>query len=179
MIINAFSCVGRSYQEVRNVSISLATLIGFIFILSVQNPLLVLYLWLFSLGLAIGVFILQRYVTPPSIWIFGFLFNLKYDPYNIKPVPIVKYVQCPVCEKQNCRRHEVKVKSDKVWKGVEIPHKIDEKLEEFCQLLLENYIFHWYYPISENTDFVYDVKCLFRYVIASLIRIGMQLDIGT
>ncbi|KAL5251662.1 hypothetical protein ACHWQZ_G017140 [Mnemiopsis leidyi] len=178
MIINALTSVGRSYEETRNVTITLATLIGLIFIVSVQNPVFVLYLWLFSGGMAIGVFVLQRYVTPPSIWIFGYLFKLKYTPYRISPVPTVKYVQCPICDKQNCRRHEVQVKSDQIWKGIMIPEKIDEKIEEFCQLLLVHHIYYWYHPISQNTDFLHDVRCIFRFIAASLIRICMQLDIG-
>lgn len=178
MIINALTSVGRSYEETRNVTITLATLIGLVFIVSVQNPVFVLYLWLFSGGMAIGVFVLQRYVTPPSIWIFGYLFKLKYTPYRIAPVPSVKYVQCPICDKQNCRRHEVQVKSDQIWQGIMIPEKIDEKIEEFCQLLLVHHIYYWYHPISKNTDFLHDVRCIFRFITASLIRICMQLDIG-
>ena len=178
MIINALTSVGRSYEETRNVTITLATLIGLIFIVSVQKPVFVLYLWLFSGGMAIGVFVLQRYVTPPSIWIFGYLFKLKYRPCKISPVPSVRYVQCPVCDKQNCRRHEVKVKSDQIWKGIMIPEKIDEKVEEFCQLLLVHYIYYWYHPISKNNDFLHDIRCNFRFIAASLIRICMQLDIG-
>ena len=178
MIINALASVGRSYEDTRNVTIALSTLIGFVFIASVQNPVFVLYLWIFSGGMAIGVFVMQRYVTPPSLWIFGFLLKLKFHPYDISPVPTVKYVQCPVCDKQNCRRHEVKVKSDQVWKGIMLPEKIDEKIEEFCQLILVHFIYFWYHPISKNSDFLHDVRCIFRYVVASLVRITMQLNIG-
>lgn len=178
MIINIFTSVGRTYEETRNVAISLATLIVFIFVISVQKPIFVLYLWLFSGGLAVGVFILQRFVTPPSIWIFNFLLKLKYRPYNILPVPSVNYVQCPVCDKQNCKRHEVSVKSDDIWKGIMVPEKVDEKLEEFCQLLLVHYIYYWYHPISKNSDFLHDVRCIFRHITSAIVRVVLQLDIG-
>ena len=178
MIINALASVGRSYEETRNVTITLATLIGVVFVVTVQYPVFVFYLWLFSGGMAVGVFVLQRYVTPPSLWIFGFLLKLKYKPYAIEPVPLVKYVQCPVCEKQNCKRHEVRVKSDEIWKGIKLPEKVDERLEEFCQLILVHFVYFWYHPISKNEDFLHDLRCLIRFVVASIIRIAMDLDIG-
>ena len=178
MLINALTSVGRSYEETRNVTIALSTFIILIFIVSVDCPLFVLYLWLCTAGMAIGVFFLQRYVTPPSFWIFEYLLKLKYKPYTIYPVPNVKYVQCPVCDKQNCRRHEVQVKSDQIWKGVMMPKLVDEKIEEFCQLILVHFIYFWYHPISKNSDFLHDLRCNFRYVAASLVRILTQLDLG-
>ena len=121
---------------------------------------------------------MQRYVAPPSFWIFGFLLKLKYKPYKIGPHQTVKFAQCPVCEKTNCRRHDVKVKSDTVWKGIELPKNVDDKIEEFCDLILINYIHFWYYPISKDQDLIHEIKCLFRYITASLIRIAIELDVG-
>lgn len=178
MIINAFTSVGKPYTETRNVAIAFSSLFGLILIGAAQHYVFILYLWLFVGGIAIGLFILQKYITPPSLWIFGYLLKLKFIPYDISPVPTVKYVQCPVCDKQNCQRHEVQVKSDQIWNGIMIPKKVDEKIEEFCQLLLVHYIHNWYHPISKNSEFLHDVRCIFRFIVASLIRIITKLDFG-
>ena len=178
MIINAFTSVGKPYTETRNVAIALSSLIGLILIGSGQNYVFVLYLLLFVGGIAVGVYVLQRYVTPPSFWIFGYLLKLRYNPYDISPVPTIKYVQCPVCDKHNCQRHEVQIKSHHIWNGIMLSKKVDEKIAEFCELLIVHYILTWYHPISRNSEFLHEIRCIFRFIVAALIRITMQLDFG-
>ena len=179
MIINALSSVGRSHDETRNVGIAFSTLFCVILVVFSHNITLVLYLILLSFGLGVGLYLFQYYSSPPSFWVFGQLLKLKHSPYLVSARSRVKSQQCNICDKQNCKRHDgnPKLGSD-LHKTIMVPALIDEKIEEFCQLLMVHYIYSWYQDISKNSDFLYDVRCIFQHVAASITRILYQLDIG-
>ena len=178
MLINALSSVDRPFKETRNVAITFTTLLGLLLVVLSDNLLVILYLILFSCGLAAGLFLFLRYTSPPSVWIFQHIFKLRYNPYHINSASSGNTSQCPVCDKPQCQRHEVYLKSNKTWKGIQLSPAVDVKIEEFCQLLMIHYINSWYHPISKNSDFLHDVRSIFRHVAGSIVRILLHLDIG-
>ncbi|CAF0935974.1 unnamed protein product [Adineta steineri] len=64
------------------------------------------------------------------------------------------------------------------WVHLMMSKRLDAAIDEFCCLCLRDYIYPWLSTITHDDSFVYEVKYLFRYLLASVIRHLHKVDIN-
>lgn len=100
-----------------------------------------------------------------------------------QPLPGLKHSRrCGVCGNRKCKRHrpELSVQVLKPWTGFMVPSEIDQLLEEMFSLTFQEYILSWYNAlISHDEAFLQEIKISLRYMLATLVKRVLQVDLVT
>ena len=56
------------------------------------------------------------------------------------------------------------------FSGFMVPEEVDERLEDFFERLLHEFIYFWYREISYDEDFVQEIRHVLRHAVAILTK---------
>ncbi|CAB4021374.1 Hypothetical predicted protein, partial [Paramuricea clavata] len=89
---------------------------------------------------------------------------------------------CSVCQKLKCQRHRPETSDIDLepWRNLKLNKAIDAAIEQFLDLLLENYVYHWYREkLSSDERFVDELRTTLRFMFAVIYRRLKKIDVPT
>lgn len=86
---------------------------------------------------------------------------------------------CTSCGRENCRRHkpEPNVLALRPWLTIRVPEKVNMALEEFFNLVLQEFISSWYSVLSKDEEFSDEIRKSLRFIVSVLLRRLERVDI--
>ncbi|CAH1955882.1 unnamed protein product [Acanthoscelides obtectus] len=84
---------------------------------------------------------------------------------------------CSICDNLSCRRHQQNA-SVTPWKHLHISKELNSAVEDFYEQILENFVKSWYTPLTDDTDFINELRYCFRYAVASVVNRILELDVA-
>ncbi|KAL4225712.1 Sorting nexin-14 [Mactra antiquata] len=86
---------------------------------------------------------------------------------------------CTVCGQRRCPRHrpELNILAFQPWTGLEIRQSVDEALEEFLNIVLNEFVYTWYKDLSEDEEFVDELRTSIRFLFSVLLRRIKKVDV--
>ncbi|XP_012936262.1 sorting nexin-14 isoform X1 [Aplysia californica] len=132
--------------------------------------------WAFAGGLVLA----YSFLSPDSV-----LPNLL-PPYSRKSrkyleddeLTLMKTV-CTVCGLKRCPRHrpELNILAFQPWTNLDIRQKVDEALDELFTIVLKEYVYTWYRDLSEDEEFVDELRTNFRFLASVMFRRMKKVDV--
>nr|CAB3266455.1 sorting nexin-14-like [Phallusia mammillata] len=134
-----------------------------------------LLFWAFFAGVALCVIILRPGYEIPNL----LLSFYKQNQMSIFQSGALKPSTCTVCGKEDCERQkpEDQFEVSQPWIDIKVNEKVDKAVTEFLEILIERHIRNWYKDLSENEDFIHELKCCLRHCLAVLYRRINKIDL--
>ncbi|XP_013383349.1 sorting nexin-14 isoform X2 [Lingula anatina] len=128
--------------------------------------------WCFIAGIIPMYFILSPGALLPNLMYFHT--RKKKEPEVIK-----MHKACPVCGEDTCERHrpELNIVVNQPWTELKIPRKVDSAIEQFLNLVLENFVYTWYRDLSQDEAFVDELRTSLRFIVAVFLRRLKKVDL--
>ncbi|GAB1606612.1 sorting nexin-14-like isoform X2 [Argonauta hians] len=135
---------------------------------------LFLLLWSFVFGVVIAYFTLSKDSLLPN-----FLFLCNRSPVGDEEELSLMKTLCPVCGQKKCPRHrpELNILAFQPWSGITIPHSVDKAIGELLDLVFKEFIYSWFKDLSEDEEFVQELRNSIRFLAAVLLRRAKRIDI--
>lgn len=136
---------------------------------------LLLAAWCFVMGVVVAYSCFSPDTVLPSL--------LPYSRIRKKrrvddELSLMKTV-CQVCGQKKCPRHrpELNILAFQPWTNLEVPQKVDEALEEFISIVLKEYIYTWYKDLSQDEEFVDELRTNIRFLASVFFRRLKKIDL--
>jgi len=149
-----------------------------LFFISISVLDIMLLFWSFFAGVAISIYIFR-----PSRELHNLLPSISVFKTKIKPQVLTSQKisnKCFVCGKANCVRQKPEKESENLqpWIGIEVTEEVNCAIEEFINILLERHVNKWYKNLSDDVEFITELKCSLRYCFAVIYRRLSKIDIA-
>ncbi|XP_028417389.1 sorting nexin-14-like isoform X2 [Dendronephthya gigantea] len=157
-------------------------IIGSFFTLLILSCLLFRYfslltcLWAVLVGSIVAYVVICHVPLFPSLL---FLYKPRKKPGDNQSTALNI---CSVCQMLKCQRHRSEISNVDLepWRNLTLNKAIDTAIEEFLDLLLENYVYHWYREkMSSDERFVDELRTTLRFIFAVIYRRLKKIDIPT
>ncbi|XP_046854621.1 sorting nexin-14-like isoform X2 [Xenia sp. Carnegie-2017] len=156
-------------------------IIGSFFTLLIISCLMLRYLsmltclWALLVGSGLAYVILINFPFVPSFWFFQ---KLRNKPKQISDN--ISMARCSVCQKFKCQRHRQEISEFDLepWRNLKMNKAIDDAIEEFLDLLLENYVYYWYREkLSSDERLVDELRKSLRHIFSVVYRRLIKVDV--
>ncbi|XP_059174499.1 sorting nexin-14-like isoform X2 [Physella acuta] len=125
--------------------------------------------WAFILGVIFAYSLLSPdYVLPNLLPIYIRKSKHKSEEDELTLMKTV----CTVCGLRKCPRHrpELNILAFQPWTNLDIHHSVDIALDEFFSIVLKEYVYTWYSDLSEDEEFVDELRTNFRFLASVMFR---------
>ncbi|XP_033103717.1 sorting nexin-14-like isoform X2 [Anneissia japonica] len=173
---NARFILELSKQHSSFTAASVSLLVLSIILYSYLHILLVAWAFLAGVG---SFYIIFNYVSVVPNIIVAFERKKKVPRGNqSKKTP--RHV-CTVCSDNECCRHRyfVDISSTQPWTDVYIPERVDKALSELFELILKDFVYSWYKDVSQDEEFVNELRSGIRFMAAVLLKRIQEVDLPT
>ncbi|XP_046401263.1 sorting nexin-14-like isoform X2 [Ischnura elegans] len=111
-----------------------------------------------------------------------FLHALGYSAPKLYelPCPLTPTLAfCSVCGDGKCKRHRPAIPpfASQPWLGLDVPLEVDKALEDFLNQALNQFIYSWYEDLSQDEDFVQELRTSVRHAICIFLRRLLKVNI--
>ncbi|XP_072378466.1 sorting nexin-14-like isoform X1 [Diabrotica undecimpunctata] len=137
---------------------------------SLVGALVIYVSYLFGFTVA---WFLVKYKTKTTIYLQR-LINFYRDRYNVKKT--LKQ-SCSICDDLSCRRHQ-QTRSITPWKHIYITTELNNTIEHFYERIISTFISSWYDQLTDDKDFINELRYCFRFSTATIVNRLLELDIG-
>ncbi|XP_025108729.1 sorting nexin-14-like isoform X2 [Pomacea canaliculata] len=131
--------------------------------------------WCFVMGIIVSYSFFSHDTVLPSL--------LKYSRSRKKrnlddELSLMKTV-CRVCGQKKCPRHrpELNILAFQPWTNLEVPQRVDEAVEEFLNIIFKEFVYIWYKDLSQDEEFVDELRTNMRFLASVLLRRMKKIDI--
>lgn len=138
-----------------------------------------LLVWSFVIGVTVSYFFLSPDFLLPSLLP---LFNIKRlrrsGADGVDEFTLMKTI-CTVCGQRKCPRHrpELNILAFQPWTSLEIRQSVDSAFEEFLNIVLKEFVYTWYNNLSEDGEFVDELRTSIRFLFSVLLRRAKKIDV--
>lgn len=88
-------------------------------------------------------------------------------------------LECDVCGYEKCPRHNRNVLIPEPWKGFLIEESLDEAVDKFFSHILDTFVSNWYTQITQDEEFILNIKTNLRDALCRLLIRAKELDAPT
>lgn len=136
---------------------------------------LFLLVWSLIFGIVVAFSVLSKDSLLPNIL---FMYTRKYKNVKEDELSIMK-AMCTVCGQRKCPRHrpELNILAFQPWNGLDIPETVDKSLGRLLDLVFKEFIYSWFKDLSEDEEFVDELRTNIRFIAAVLLRRAKKIDI--
>ncbi|KAJ8299813.1 hypothetical protein KUTeg_023873 [Tegillarca granosa] len=132
--------------------------------------------WSFLLGIVVAYSLLSSDAVVPNL-----LFMYKKEKQTTSgddELTLMKTI-CTVCGQRKCPRHrpELNILAFQPWTNLSVTKRVDEAVEEFLNIVLNDYVYTWYRDLSSNEEFMDELKISIRFFAAVMLRRAKKVDI--
>ncbi|BFZ02791.1 hypothetical protein BsWGS_05830 [Bradybaena similaris] len=152
-------------------------------VLLIANLLLfdILHIFLIFWAFIAGMVLANSFLSPETV-----LPNLlpmytrksKHKSTENDELTLMKSV-CTVCGLRKCPRHrpELNILAFQPWTSLDIRQKVDAALDEFLTIVLKDHVYSWWRDLSEDEEFVDELRINFRFLASVLLRRMKKVDV--
>ncbi|CAL1530450.1 unnamed protein product [Lymnaea stagnalis] len=136
-----------------------------------------LIFWMFIAGIIFAYSLLSpTSVLPNLLPIFSK--SSKHKNIEDDELTLMKTV-CTVCGLRKCPRHrpELNILAFQPWTNLDIHQKVDDALHEFFTIVLKDFVYTWYRDLSEDEEFVDELRTNFRFLASVMFRRLKKVDV--
>ncbi|EDQ85013.1 uncharacterized protein MONBRDRAFT_12252 [Monosiga brevicollis MX1] len=93
--------------------------------------------------------------------------------------PSTEVHACRDCGQPSCTRARTRPQRSQThpWEGLEIAEGLDQTLHEFLDEVVRSFIYSWFEFLTDNTDFVDEVKIELRFLLATIVQRALHVDL--
>lgn len=134
-----------------------------------------LLVWSLIFGIVAAHSILSKDSLLPNIL---FMYTRKYKNEKEDELSLMK-AMCTVCGQRKCPRHrpELNILAFQPWNGLDIPERVDKSLGQLLDLVFKEFIYSWFKDLSEDEEFVDELRTNIRFITAVLLRRAKKIDV--
>ncbi|XP_055877847.1 sorting nexin-14-like isoform X3 [Biomphalaria glabrata] len=136
-----------------------------------------LILWVFIIGVIFAYSLLSPISVLPNLLP---IYSKKSKHKNLgdDELTLMKTV-CTVCGLRRCPRHrpELNILAFQPWTNLDIHKSVDDALHEFFNIVLKEFVYTWYRELSEDEEFVDELRTNFRFLASVMFRRMKKLDV--
>ncbi|KAK9877963.1 hypothetical protein WA026_020181 [Henosepilachna vigintioctopunctata] len=85
---------------------------------------------------------------------------------------------CSICLDLSCKRNHDDTNSSP-WEGLLIDEKLNNAIEKFCDTLLQNFVLCWYDNLSNDENFINELKYSLKYSMSAIAKRALEIDLAT
>ncbi|KAH9495460.1 Sorting nexin-14 [Bulinus truncatus] len=134
-------------------------------------------LWAFVAGIIFAYSLLSPNTVLPNLFPF-YSKKSKHKSLGDDELTLMKTV-CTVCGLRRCPRHrpELNILAFQPWTNLDIHKSVDDALHEFFNIVLKEFVYTWYRDLSEDEEFVDELRTNFRFLASVMFRRMTKLDV--
>lgn len=156
---------------------------------SITVVLCVIVIFFVSFGFFTGLILITAYIS--GFFTFQALFKYRIEADNLlsyltghvkgnrnKKAKIVHSRSgCSVCGDGSCDRERV-IHESQSWADLKIPRVVDSALADLLNKTLDEFVRSWYKDISDDENFVQEIRECIRYAASVVLSRGLKVDVA-
>ncbi|XP_055627301.1 sorting nexin-14-like [Toxorhynchites rutilus septentrionalis] len=101
------------------------------------------------------------------------------DFFGYKDYDSRRVSECDICGYEKCPRHNRNALIPEPWKGFLIDDSLDEAVDKFFSRILDSFVSNWYAQITQDEEFILNIKTNLRDALCRLLIRAKELDAPT